>query len=113
MPGPQKATARRAKSHIDAGATVSGHRDEGPGRINSRNELRSQPPYQLGSESAWTAADIEHSLTSRDRREIGKLWGQQHRVAANEAVVRISRSEEAHGANLALAVEAATHATTG
>ena len=87
---------RRAKSHVDAGVTVSGRRDEGLGRINSRNEVRSQPPYQLGSESAWTAADVECSLTSRDRREIGKLRGQQHRVAAHEAVVRISRSEEAH-----------------
>jgi hypothetical protein len=99
---------RRAKSHVDAGMTVSGRRDEGLGRINSRNEVRSQPPYQLGSESAWTAADVERSLTSRDRREIGKLWGQQQRVAAHEAVVRISRSEEAHRANLALAVPSDT-----
>ena len=56
---------RGAKSHVDAGVTVSSRRDERLGRINSRNEVRSQPPYQLGGESAWTAADVEHSLTSR------------------------------------------------
>jgi hypothetical protein len=99
---------RRAKSHVDAGVTVLGRRDEGLGRINSRNELRSQAPYQLGSERTWTAADIKRPLTSRDHREIGKLRGEQNRVAAHEAVVRIGRSEEAHGANLALAVEAVT-----
>jgi hypothetical protein len=87
---------RRTKSHVDAGVTVSGRRDERLGRINSRNEVRSQPLYQLGGESAWAAADVERSLTSRDPREIGKLRGQQHRVAAHEAVVRISPSEEAH-----------------
>ena len=86
----------RAKSHVDAGVTVSGRRDERLGRINSRNEVRSQPPYQLGSKRAWTAADIEHSMTSRDPREIGELRGEQHRVPAHKAVIRISRSEEAH-----------------
>ena len=86
----------RAKSHGDAGVTVSGRRDERLGRINSRNEVRSQPPHQLGSKGAWTAADIEHSMTSRDPREIGELRGEQDRVPAHKAVIRISRCEEAH-----------------
>ncbi len=63
----------RPKSHVDAGVTLSGRRDERLGRINSRNEVRSQSPYQLGGESAWTTADIEHSLTGHDPREIGEL----------------------------------------
>jgi hypothetical protein len=98
----------RAKSHVDAWVTVPGRSDKRLGRINSRNEVRSQPPYQLGRKRTWTTADIEHSLTSRDPREIGQLRGDQHRVPAHEAVVRISRSEEVHQANLALAAATAT-----
>jgi hypothetical protein len=86
----------RRESHVDAWVTVPGRRDERLGRINSRNEVRSQPPYQLGGKRTWTTADVEHSLTSRDTREIGKLRCEQHRVPAHEAVICISPSEEAH-----------------
>ncbi len=86
----------RRESHVDAWVTVPGRRDERLGRINSRNEVRSQPPYQLGSKRTWTTADIEHSLTSRDTRKIGQLRREQHRVPAHEAVICISPSEEAH-----------------
>jgi hypothetical protein len=84
------------KSYVDAGVTVSGCRDECLRRINGRNRVRSQPRDQLGGERAWTAAGVEHSLTSRDPREIGQLRGDQHRVPAHEAVVCIGPGDEAH-----------------
>ena len=87
---------RRHRSHVDARVTVPRRREEGLGRINSRNQVCSQPPCQFGGKRTWTTADVEHSLTGRYPREIDKLRREQHRVPAHEAVIRISRAEEAH-----------------
>ena len=86
----------RRESHVDAWVTVPGRRDERLGGINSRNEVRSQPLYELAGKRTWTTANIEHSLTSRDPREVGQLRGDQRRIAPHEAVVCVSPSEEVH-----------------
>jgi hypothetical protein len=69
---------RRSASHGDAGMALSSCSNERRRRIDRRHRVRSQPPDQLGRQRAWAAADIEHSLTSGHRREIGERAGERH-----------------------------------
>ncbi len=87
---------RRGASHADPGVALSSCCNERLRRIDGRNGGRSQPPDQLCRECAGAAADIENSLTSGDRREIGELGGKRHRIPAHESVVGIGADGEAH-----------------
>ncbi len=71
-------------------------------RLISKRELlrrgasHADPGVALCRECAGAAADIENSLTSGDRREIGELGGKRHRIPAHESVVGIGADGEAH-----------------
>ena len=64
--------------HVDPGVALLSCCHEGFRRIDGRHGGRSQPRDQLGRECARAAADIEHSLTSGDRREIGELGRERY-----------------------------------
>jgi hypothetical protein len=93
---------RRGASHGHPGVALSSCCDEGFRRIDGRHGGGSQSRNQLARQCPRAAADIEHTLTGRDPREIGERWGERHRIPAHESVVRVSPDGEAHERNLSL-----------
>ena len=106
------ASARRTLGPGRAGArrTPAGHRHPGgvlgrprrTARTGRRRRRRcADARDQLGRQGARSAADIEDALAGAHAGELGQLRGEQPRVPAHEAVVRLGRDIEAHGPNLA------------
>lgn len=87
-------------AHVDARIARRGRGDERLRRVHGRHGLGSDASDQLGRERPRPTADVEHSLAGMDRSEIGQLRGEQDRVPAHEAVVRIGGDIEAHERNL-------------
>lgn len=92
-----RSSAARAL-HAQPGVALPSRRDERLRRIHRRHGRRPEPPDQLDRERARTAANVEHALTGRYRREVGELGRKRHRVSAHEPVVRVGRYSEAHRA---------------
>ena len=63
-------------------------------------DFGAEPLDELRRQRARPAADVEHPLTGDDVGQVGELRRQMNRVAAHEAVVRVSGYGEAHGGNL-------------
>ncbi len=64
----------RGTLHVDAWVALSSCCDEGLRRIDGGHGGRSQPRDQLDRERTRSTADIEHSLTGSNGREI-RDWG--------------------------------------
>ena len=70
--------------------------DERLRRIDRRDGIGAKPRDQLGGEGARAAADVDHALAAAHTREVSQLRGEQDRVPAHEAVIRVSGDVEAH-----------------
>ena len=86
----------RGALHVDPGVPLSRGGDERLRGIDRRHRVGPQPRDELGRERARPGADVEHSLTGGDPREVGQLRGERHRVPAHETVVCVGGDDEAH-----------------
>jgi hypothetical protein len=83
--------------HLDAGMSRPGGLDEWRRRVDGRHRSGAQPCNERRRERPGAAADVEHPLSGGDAAKIRQLRGQQARVSAHEAVVRLRGDIEAHG----------------
>ena len=85
---------------LDPGMATRGGRDK---QLRGSTAQTAPAPSRVTSScvsGARAAADIEHSLTGDDARELGEAGHQRYRIPAHEPVVLIRPSGEAHARNL-------------
>ena len=73
-----------------------GARFEERRRIGARDVVGAEAARELGGQDAGAAADVENALSCLDAGEVSEDGRQLPRVAAHEAVVRVTRDFEAH-----------------
>ena len=67
----------RGALHADPRVALLHGNHEGCRRVDGGHGRRPQPLHELARKGAWAAADIEHSLTGGDLREIGELGSEE------------------------------------
>ena len=82
--------------NLDPGMATPSGRDKQLRGVNGTDRASPEPCDQLPRQRARAAADIEHSLTGDDARELGEPGRQRYRIPAHEPVVLIRPSGEAH-----------------
>ncbi len=90
---------RGCRLHVDAGVAGTSGGNEWLGWVDRRYGFSAQPSDQLGGECARPAADVDHPLPGSNSGEIRELWGEQCRVPAHEAVIRVRGDVEAQPHN--------------
>ena len=97
VPSGNGRSSAEARSTLHVRMPLARRGDERLRRIDCRDRVRAEPPYELRGQRAGAAADVEHALSLGHSGEVREHRGERNRVAAHEAVIRLGGDDEHHG----------------
>ena len=78
------------------GSFDAGRLDEGGRRVDGRDRIGTEARDELLGQDAWTAADVQRSLTGHDPGEVRERGREATRVSAHEGLVGIGADRKRH-----------------